>query len=76
MHREIFFVTFTFNKNVFLLKTSKINYFSIPIHGGAGTLEKGMMTAGLEANDKSVLKFALEAGYAVLEYDGTSIDAV
>jgi beta-aspartyl-peptidase (threonine type) len=50
--------------------------FSIAIHGGAGTLVKGMMTPELEANYKSVLKEALGAGYAILENDGTSIDAV
>jgi len=50
--------------------------FSIAIHGGAGTLVKGMMTPELEANYKSVLKEALEAGYAILENEGTSIDAV
>jgi beta-aspartyl-peptidase (threonine type) len=50
--------------------------FSIAIHGGAGTLVKGMMTAELESNYKSVLKLALDMGYAVLEKGGTSIDAV
>jgi beta-aspartyl-peptidase (threonine type) len=54
----------------------KMNNFSIAIHGGAGTLVKGMMTPELEANYKLVLKVALEAGYAVLENDGTAIDAV
>jgi beta-aspartyl-peptidase (threonine type) len=54
----------------------KMNNFSIAIHGGAGTLVKGMMTPELEANYKLVLKVALEAGYAVLENDGTAINAV
>ena len=53
-----------------------MNTFSIAIHGGAGTLVKGMMTADLEAQYKSVLKEALSTGYAVLENGGTSIDAV
>ena len=53
-----------------------MNTFSIAIHGGAGTLVKGMMTADLEAQYKSVLKEALAVGYAVLENGGTSIDAV
>jgi beta-aspartyl-peptidase (threonine type) len=52
-----------------------MNTFSIAIHGGAGTLVKGMMTADLEAQYKSVLKAALDAGYAILENGGTSIDA-
>jgi beta-aspartyl-peptidase (threonine type) len=53
-----------------------MNNFSIAIHGGAGTLVKGMMTPELEANYKSVLKSALDAGYLVLENGGTAIDAV
>ncbi len=50
--------------------------FSIAIHGGAGTLVKGMMTSKLETQYKSVLKEALEMGYKVLENGGSAIDAV
>ena len=50
--------------------------FSIAIHGGAGTLIKGMMTPKLEASYKSALQFALYKGYSVLEKGGTAIDAV
>ncbi|RXJ52765.1 isoaspartyl peptidase/L-asparaginase family protein [Gelidibacter gilvus] len=50
--------------------------YSIAIHGGAGTLVKGLMTAELEAAYKSALETALTAGYAVLESGGTAIDAV
>ncbi len=50
--------------------------FSIAIHGGAGTLVKGMMTSELEAQYKSALKEALDAGYSVLKNGGTSVDAV
>ena len=53
-----------------------MNTFSIAIHGGAGTLVKGMMTSELEAKYKLVLKSALDAGYVVLENGGNSIDAV
>ncbi|WP_299671201.1 isoaspartyl peptidase/L-asparaginase family protein [uncultured Polaribacter sp.] len=53
-----------------------MNNFSIAIHGGAGTLVKGMMTAELEAAYTLGLKLALEAGYSVLENGGTSINAV
>ena len=49
---------------------------SIAIHGGAGTLVKGMMTPELEAKYKSDLKTALDKGYEVLVEGGTSIDAV
>jgi beta-aspartyl-peptidase (threonine type) len=53
-----------------------MNTFSIAIHGGAGTLVKGMMTSELEAQYKLALKSALDVGYSVLENGGSSIDAV
>jgi L-asparaginase / beta-aspartyl-peptidase len=53
-----------------------MNTFSIAIHGGAGTLVKGMMTPELENQYKAALKEALDAGYSVLENGGTSVDAV
>ncbi len=49
---------------------------SIAIHGGAGTLVKGMMTPELEARYKHDLKVALDVGYTILEQGGTAIDAV
>ena len=53
-----------------------MNKFSIAIHGGAGTLVRGLMTPELEARYKDALDMALEAGYKVLEDSGTSLDAV
>jgi len=50
--------------------------FSIAIHGGAGTLIKGLMTAEKEAHYKAALDKALENGYAVLEKGGNALDAV
>lgn len=49
---------------------------SIAIHGGAGTLLKGAMTAEKEAEYKAALSKALTAGYELLENGGTAIDAV
>jgi beta-aspartyl-peptidase (threonine type) len=57
-------------------KIYTMNTFSIAIHGGAGTLVKGMMTSELEAQYRLALKSALDAGYLVLEKGGSSIDAV
>ncbi len=53
-----------------------MNRFSIAIHGGAGTLVKGLMTADLEAKYKAALNTALEAGYRVLENSGSALEAV
>ncbi len=50
--------------------------FSIAIHGGAGTLVKGMMTADKEVGYKSALEYALNEGYAILEKGGSAMDAV
>lgn len=49
---------------------------AIAIHGGAGTLVRGMMTRKLEEDYKTALKEALEAGYAILQKKGTAVDAV
>jgi len=53
-----------------------MNTFSIAIHGGAGTLVKGMMTPELEAKYKAALQLALDAGYKVLENNGSATEAV
>lgn len=50
--------------------------FSIVIHGGAGTLVKGMMTPALETRYKAALQLALDEGYYVLETGGTATEAV
>jgi beta-aspartyl-peptidase (threonine type) len=50
--------------------------FSIAIHGGAGTLVKGMMTPELELRYKADLEKALDAGYKALEEGKSSVDAV
>ncbi|WP_107038708.1 isoaspartyl peptidase/L-asparaginase family protein [Brumimicrobium mesophilum] len=50
--------------------------FSIAIHGGAGTLVKGMMTPELELRYKADLEKALDAGYSALENGKSSVDAV
>lgn len=49
---------------------------TIVIHGGAGALEKGRYTEEQEAEYKAKLVEALEAGYAVLDANGSSLDAV
>lgn len=50
--------------------------FSLVIHGGAGTLVKGLMTPEKEEQYKKALENALENGYAILENGGNAIDAV
>jgi beta-aspartyl-peptidase (threonine type) len=50
--------------------------FAIAIHGGAGTLPRDEMSAEREKEYRAGLSAALDAGYAVLERKGTSLDAV
>ncbi|MBC8753050.1 isoaspartyl peptidase/L-asparaginase [Kordia sp. YSTF-M3] len=49
---------------------------SIAIHGGAGTLVKGMMTPELETQYKAALQKALDAGYALLAEGKSAVEAV
>jgi L-asparaginase / beta-aspartyl-peptidase len=46
------------------------------IHGGAGVIERAKMTPAKEASYRAGLEAALEAGYAILERGGSSLDAV
>lgn len=46
------------------------------IHGGAGTISRESMTPEREAGYRASLERALQAGHAVLERGGTSLDAV
>src|SRR5579863_7382377 len=50
--------------------------YSIAIHGGAGAMPRASLTRQREALYHASLAAALDAGYAVLEGGGTSLDAV
>ena len=50
--------------------------FSIAIHRGAGTIVKEDMTPELETAYRKSLELAMDAGYAVLDNGGTSVNAV
>ncbi len=52
------------------------NKIALAIHGGAGTLLKGMMTKEKEVAYKKDLKIALEAGYKALKSGDSAVDAV
>jgi beta-aspartyl-peptidase (threonine type) len=49
---------------------------AIAIHGGAGVIDRAKMTPEREAAYRAGLAAALNAGYAILERGGTSVDAV
>lgn len=50
--------------------------FSLAIHGGAGTLVKGQMTAEKETAYKKALELALDKGFALLRGGASAVDAV
>jgi len=50
--------------------------YVIAIHGGAGTLARGGLSAAQEAEYLDGLAESLDAGQAVLAHDGSSLDAV
>ena len=50
--------------------------FGIAIHGGAGAIDRARMTTERESSYHQGLSIALDAGYAILERGGSSLDAV
>jgi beta-aspartyl-peptidase (threonine type) len=50
--------------------------FGLAIHGGAGTLPRAETSGGRERKYREGLGDALDAGFAVLQAGGTSLDAV
>jgi len=53
-----------------------MNTYSLAIHGGAGTLVKGLMTPELEMKYKEALSITLNEAYKIIENGGTAVDAV
>lgn len=63
--------------SVFLASAaSTAQTFSIAIHGGAGTIKKANFTPEKEAAYRAKLEQATNAGYAILEAGGSSLDAI
>jgi L-asparaginase / beta-aspartyl-peptidase len=50
--------------------------FTLVIHGGAGNIKQGMLTAEQEQDYTKALKEALDSGYKILKNGGTALDAV
>lgn len=69
----LIFLLFAFSGNV-IAQTK--NMPAIVIHGGAGTIERHLLTDSLELIIRTALQDALNTGYAVLDQGGTAVDAV
>lgn len=50
--------------------------WALVIHGGAGVIERGQMTAEREAEYRAAMHAALDRGEAVLEAGGSALDAI
>ena len=59
-----------------LLASEQAPPIALVVHGGAGTIVKGQMTAELEEQYRAKLEEALLAGRAILQGGGTSLDTV
>jgi beta-aspartyl-peptidase (threonine type) len=59
-----------------LANATHVKPIAIAIHGGAGVIDRAHMTPEREASYRAGLSAALDAGYAVLERGGSSLDAV
>jgi len=57
-------------------RLERVPRWSLAVHGGAGVIEKGDLTAAKEAALRAGVAAALEAGSKVLRAGGTSLDAV
>lgn len=57
-------------------QTSASGKVAIVMHGGAGTIRPENMTPELEAEYRSKIEEALQTGYAMLQNESTSLDAI
>src|SRR5438105_4032038 len=57
-------------------RASEPRPLAIAIHGGAGVIDPAKMTPAHAASYRAGLAAALDAGYAILERGGSSLDAV
>ena len=53
-----------------------VRTFGLVLHGGAGVIQREELSPVLEAEYRTVLGEALDAGYAELDRGGTAVDAV
>lgn len=52
------------------------NKIALAIHGGAGTIARGSMSAELESEYRAALETALDCGWKILQKRGSALDAV
>lgn len=58
------------------IKTKTSKKYAIALHGGAGAMDKNLMPDSLQQAYQEKLEEAVEAGYQVLENEGSAVEAV
>lgn len=71
-----FFCLVTFYLNLTIGLFGQSSAPALVIHGGAGTIERGMMSDSAEADIRAALQSALDHGYLTLEDGGSALEAV
>lgn len=57
------------------MSSTKEHKIGLVVHGGAGTMERGKMTAEREREYRAGVENALRAGWEVLQHGGSALDA-
>ena len=57
------------------MSSAKEAKIGLVVHGGAGTMERGKMTAEREREYRAGIENALRAGWQILQHGGSSLDA-
>src|SRR5436853_2686737 len=57
------------------MSSVKENKTGLVVHGGAGTMERGKMTAEREREYRAGIENALRAGWEILQHGGSALDA-
>ncbi len=57
------------------MSSAKENKIGLVVHGGAGTMARGKMTAEAEREYRAGIENALRAGWEILQHGGSALDA-
>src|SRR5436305_13865861 len=57
------------------MSSAKETRIGLVVHGGAGTMERGKMTAEREREYRAGIENALRAGWEILQHGGSALDA-
>ena len=76
MKKSLISLTLVFSVTVHICLFGQLKSPVIVIHGGAGTIQKGMLSDSLEKVVRGHLQAALDSGYAIMNRGGTAMEGV